>query len=378
MAATMSSDMDNTDTVKIFFEDTIANGVKVLPPDVNASFYRFEPTDAKTIRYGLGGVKGVGAPAVEAILAARAEGPFKDLFDFCTRVDRRAVNRRVVEALIRAGAFDTLDSHRARLIASVGVAMEWAEHQAANAAQAGLFDEPDMAAQHSPSLVEAKPWTERQQLTEEKTAIGFFLSGHPYNSFKHEVARFIRTPLARLEPRREPQVIAGVVAGMRVKIGQRGKMCFVQLDDGTAQFEVSVFAETLDANKNKIVTDEVLIVEAKISHDDFTGGLRIVADKLMTLGEARARYARSLVLRMNGEVEATGGARAAASRLQDMLAAYRGDADSGGCPVRLSYRNGRAQGDLPFGGSWRVRLEEPLLEQLRDWLSAESVEILYQ
>ncbi|MCL2656579.1 MAG: DNA polymerase III subunit alpha [Betaproteobacteria bacterium] len=380
MAATMSSDMDNTDTVKIFFEDTLANGVQVLPPDVNASYYRFEPTDAKTIRYGLGAVKGCGAPAVEAILAARREGGlFKDLFDFCTRVDRRSVNRRVVEALVRAGAFDTLDAQRARLIASVGLAMDWAEQKAANAAQVGLFDAPDMQAEHAPSFVEAKPWTERQRLTEEKLAIGFFLSGHPYNAFKSEVARFIRTPLARLEPRKEPQVIAGVVAGQRVKIGQRGKMCFVQLDDGTAQLEVSVFAETLDLNKNKIVTDEVLIVEAKISHDDFTGGLRIIADRLMTLGEARARYARSLVLRMNGEVAAAGGASAAVSRLQDLLAAYRGNAESDStCPVRLSYRNARAEGDLPFGGKWRVRLEEPLLEQLREWLSPDSVEVLYQ
>ncbi len=377
MAATMSSDMDNTDTVKIFFEDTLANGVKVLPPDVNASNYRFEPTDAKTIRYGLGAVKGCGAPAVEAILAARsADGPFKDLFDFCARIDRRSVNRRVVEALIRAGAFDTLDAHRARLIASVGIAMDWAEHQAANAAQAGLFDAPDMAAEHSPALVEAKPWIERQRLVEEKTAIGFFLSGHPYNAVKAEVARFIRTPLAKLEPRKEPQVIAGVVAGLRIKIGQRGKMCFIQLDDGSAQLEVSVFAEALEMNKNRIVTDEVLIVEAKISHDDFTGGLRIVADKLMTLGEARARYARALVLRMNGEA-ATEGARAAAVRLQEMLAAYQGDAESAGCPIRLSYRNAHAQGELPFGSNWRVRLEESLLEQLRESLSPEGVEILY-
>ncbi|WP_417067881.1 DNA polymerase III subunit alpha [Niveibacterium terrae] len=379
MAATMSVDMDNTDTVKIFFEDTLANRVAILPPDINASEYKFEPTDAKTIRYGLGGVKGVGEPAVRSILAARsADGPFKDLFDFCKRIDRRAVNRRSVEALIRAGAFDSLDDHRARLIASVGIAMDWAEQEASHAGQGGLFDAPDMAAEQMPQMVEVKRWGERQQLKEEKTAIGFFLSGHPYHAFKAEVGRFIRTPLSRLEPRREPQNFAGIVAGVRTKIGNRGKMMFVQLDDGTAQHEVAVFSEVLEANKDKIVIDEVLIVEAKVSHDDFSGGLRIVAESLMTLGEARARYARALVLRMDETLIAEQGARPVAEQLQGLLGAYRADPEVGyGCPVRIDYKTAKARADLPLGGTWRVRLEEPLLEGLRDWLPPEQVEILY-
>ena len=168
MAATMSSDLDNTDTIKIFYEDAISpvNGLTVLPPDVNASDYRFVPTDRKTIRYGLGAVKGVGEPAVRAILKCRESGPFKDLFDFCERVDRRAVNRRVVEALIRAGAFDTLDNDRAKLIATVPSAMEAAEQIAANALQGGLFDAlPDVGPMVEYATV--RPWTERELLKEE-------------------------------------------------------------------------------------------------------------------------------------------------------------------------------------------------------------------
>ncbi|GAB4059760.1 DNA polymerase III subunit alpha [Uliginosibacterium sediminicola] len=385
MAATMSSDMDNTDTVKIFFEDTIANGIVVLPPDVNHSQYRFEPTDAKTIRYGLGGVKGVGEPAVKSILAARQSGgAFKDLFDFCLRVDRRAVNRRAVEALIRAGALDEIaprtpdgKAHRAKLLATVGVAMEAADQAAASAGQGGLFDMGDGPSAIAPEYVEARPWTERQQLTEEKTAIGFFLSGHPFNSFRDEVRRFVRMPLSRLEPKREPQMLAGIVAAQRTKIGQRGKMTFVTLDDGSAQYDVTVYAETLEANKGKILNDEVLIVEAKVSNDDFSGGYRIVADKLMSLADARGRYARGLSLRINGEVAASGGARAAADRLQQLLAVYRGKPADGASPVRLRYRNGVAEADLPLGDGWCVRIDDKLLESLRDWLSSESVEVVY-
>ncbi|MBC9073720.1 DNA polymerase III subunit alpha [Thauera sp. CAU 1555] len=380
MAATMSSDLDNTDTIKIFYEDTLANRIKVLPPDVNESDYRFVPVDRKTIRYGLGAVKGCGEPAVRAILGAREKGgAFRDLFDFCERVDRRMVNRRVIEALIRAGAMDTLPGHqgidRAQLVATVGLAMEAAEQAAANALQGGLFDMIPEAAGAAPEFAKVRLWSERDRLKEEKTAIGFFLSGHPFNAFKSEVRRFVRRPLSQLEPSREPVSMAGVVMEVRTKMGSRGKMAFIQLDDGSQPREVAVYSEVLDANRGKIVTDEVLVVEGKVSKDDFNGegGLRIIADRLYTLGEARARHARALQVCINGEVPAAGGAVAAAERLQGLLSPFR----DGGCPVRVRYRNAEAEADLPFGEGWRVRPEDALLESLREWLPPEAVEVLY-
>ena len=380
MAATMSSDLDNTDTIKIFYEDTLANRIKVLPPDVNESDYRFVPVDRKTIRYGLGAVKGCGEPAVRAILGAREKGGvFRDLFDFCERVDRRMVNRRVIEALIRAGAMDTLPGHqgidRAQLVATVGLAMEAAEQAAANALQGGLFDMIPEAAGAAPEFAKVRPWSESDRLKEEKTAIGFFLSGHPFNAFKSEVRRFVRRPLSQLEPSRDPVSMAGVVMEVRTKMGSRGKMAFIQLDDGSQPREVAVYSEVLDANRGKIVTDEVLVVEGKVSKDDFNGegGLRIIADRLYTLGEARARHARALQVCINGEVPAAGGAVAAAERLQGLLSPFR----DGGCPVRVRYRNAEAEADLPFGEGWRVRPEDALLESLREWLPPEAVELLY-
>ncbi|NTV11046.1 MAG: DNA polymerase III subunit alpha, partial [Zoogloea sp.] len=374
MAATMSSDLDNTDTIKIFYEDTVANGVTVLPPDVNASDYRFVPTDRKTIRYGLGAVKGVGEPAVRAILAAREkDGPFEDLFDFTARVDRRAVNRRVVEALIRAGAFDALDADRAKLMASVSIAMEAAEQAAANALQGGLFDLLPEAAGAAVDYVKARPWNERERLKEEKTAIGFFLSGHPFNAYKSEVRRFVRRTLAQVEPSRDLATLAGVVMEVRAKMTARGKIAFVLLDDGTQAREVSVFSENYDANRHRIVVDEVLVIDAKVSNDDFSGGYRIIADRIETLGEARARFAKGLQLSLNGEVRELGAA-AAAERLQTLLTPFR---SAGSCPVCLRYRNAAAEADFPFGEGWKVRLDDALLEGLREWLPAESVEVVY-
>ena len=378
MAATMSADLDNTDTIRIFFEDARANRLQILPPDVNQSDYRFVPVDRYTIRYGLGAVKGCGEPAVKAILAAReAGGAFRDLFDFCERVDRRMVNRRVIEALIRAGAMDALPGHagrdRSHLIATVSLAMEAAEQLAANAMQGGLFDDLPEAAGASVEFVKVRAWSERERLKEEKTAIGFFLSGHPFNAFKPEVRRFVRRSLAELEPSRELAMLAGVVMEVRTKVGNRGKMAFVQLDDGTEPREVAVYSEVLDANRGKIVTDDVLVVEGRISNDEFSGGLRIIADKLMTLGEARSRFARALQLRVNGEVGQAGSAVAAVEKLQALLMPFR----DGGCPIRVRYRNHNAEADLPFGDAWRIRPDDALLESLREWLPPDGVEVVY-
>ncbi|MDR2452825.1 MAG: DNA polymerase III subunit alpha [Candidatus Accumulibacter sp.] len=376
MAATLSSDMDKTDDVKVFYDDCLANRLTVLGPDVNASEYRFVPIDRQTIRYGLGAVKGTGEQAVAVILGAReAGGPFRDLFDFCARVDKRQVNRRTIEALIRAGAFDSVDDHRARLLASVGIAIEAAEQAERNALQASLFDvfAGTAAEAHQPRYHEVPRWTKRQRLTEEKLSLGFFFSGHPFDEVRSEVSRFARRTLSSLEPRKEAQVIAGLVTGVRTKITSRGKMAFVQLDDGTTSLEVSVFNEIFEAERGKIHADEVLIVEGKVQRDDFAGEgrVRIIADRLLTLAEARGRFARCLRLSLNGQIGA--GAQAAAQRLRSLLAPYT----PGNCPVRLSYRNARASCELALGDACRVRLENDLLTALSDWLHDENVRIEY-
>jgi len=369
MAATLSSDMDDTDTVQVFYLDALANGLKILPPDVNASEYRFVPVDRDTIRYGLGAIKGTGEQAVNLILAARrAGGPFTDLFDFCKRLDKRMVNRRAVEALIRAGAFDSLDGDRAKLLASAGRALDAAEQAHANAFQGGLFDEVEVSS--TPEYVKVKPWGEREKLMHEKQALGFFFSGHPYNAHRRELAQFVRRPLSQIEPQRDITLLAGLVVGTRTQMTRRGKMAFVMLDDGTAQLEVSVFNELYDAQRSKITVDEVLLVEGKVQKDDFSGGYRVVAEQLLTLGEARARFAKCLRLSLNGQARDGG----AAQKLRDVLEPFK----NGATPVRLKYRNGVAECELGLSDDWRVRLDEPLIESLTEWLSPGNVEVVYQ
>ncbi|SMF56153.1 DNA polymerase III subunit alpha [Pseudogulbenkiania subflava] len=368
MAATMSSELDNTDQLKVFYDDSIANKLKFLPPDVNESFYRFVPVDRQHIRYALGAVKGTGEAAVDHIVAVRQEGgPFTDLFDFCRRTDKRTVNKRTIESLIRAGAFDAIEPNRAKLFANVGLAMEAAEQEAANANQGGLFDMFDADSAPTVEMVEVKPWPPAVQLAEEKLAIGYYLSGHPFSAYEKEVRGFIKTPLSRITPRKEPQLIAGFVTGLRTKVGNRGKMAFIQLDDGSAKREVSVFSESFDANRAKLREDTVLVVEGKVSEDSFNGGLRIIADKIYELGEARSRYARSLALQINGNADV--------ARLRTTLSPFR--SEDAGCPVRLSYNNGLARGDLLLPPEWGVRLDDGLLLALQDWLGDKAVKVLW-
>jgi DNA polymerase-3 subunit alpha len=312
MAATMSSDMDNTDSVKIFYEDTIANKVKVLGPDVNASNYRFEPVDRGTIRYGLGAVKGTGEQAVNVILKAReAGGPFKDLFDFCKRCDKRMVNRRTIEALIKAGAFDSIapatgsgEADRYKLLASVGVAMDFAEQAERNAMQTSLFDMADVADEHAPEYVTVRPWDEKTKLMEEKTALGFFFSGHPVQHLQEGIVA-LRPPAAEPPGAGQGNDDAGRPGGRGAHPDDPARQDALRADSTTARDDRSLgLQRAVRGRAAKIVTDEVLVVEGKVSYDDFSGGNRVVADKLMTLGEARARFARHLLLKMNGNSDA--------------------------------------------------------------------------
>ncbi len=216
MAANLSAVMDDTDKLRQFRDDAVANGLTVLPPDINASVYRFVPVDLKTVRYGLGGVRGTGQGAIEAILAARGDAtravPFTDLFDFCRRVDKRVVNRRCIEALVRAGAFDGVNPNRASLLASAGRAIEAAEQAERAASQSSLFGEADAAHTAGLVLIETRPWDLRQRLMEEKAALGYCLSGHLFSVHERELKGFPRTPLAKLASAGERVWIAGVVS----------------------------------------------------------------------------------------------------------------------------------------------------------------------
>ena len=366
-AANLSAVMDDTDKVRQFYEDAVANGLAILPPEVNASAYRFVPVDRGTIRYGLGAVRGTGQGATENIIAARSAASFQSLFDFCKRVDKRLVNRRVLEALIRAGAFDAIDAQRARLLASAGRAFEAAEQAERQASQESLFGETEAPRGGVHVTVEAPPWDARQKLLEEKAALGFYLSAHLFSIYERELAKFPRTPLARLGPA-DRVWMAGIVVSARVQMTRRGRMMVVMLDDATAQVEISVFNELFERHREKLKEDALLVVCGRVQDDQFSGGLRVLAEELLDLENLRARYAAKLKISLNGGADA--------KRLQQVLAPYRATGN-GACQVIVAYGNGAAACEVVLGEGWRVRPDGKLISDLGEWLAPENVELVF-
>jgi DNA polymerase-3 subunit alpha len=366
-AANLSAVMDDTDKVRVLYEDAAANGLAILPPDINASGYRFVPVDAKTVRYGLGAVRGTGQSAIEAILEARKAGPYANLFDLCRRVDKRHVNRRVLEALVRAGAFDAIEPNRASLLASVGRALEAAEQAERLAAQSSLFGEAEAQAQEP--LIPARAWDMKQRLTEEKAALGFYLSAHLFSVYEAQLAGFPRQPLAKLAPAEHRVWMAGIVAEARLQMTRRGRMMVVTLDDGSARIDLSVFAELLEKHREKLKEDALLLALGKVQRDEFSGGLRVLAEDVLDLAALRERYAARLQIALNGQADAR--------RLMELLSPYRASG-AGSCPVIVHYENGAASCDVVLGEAWKVRPEDRLLSELEAWLAPENVRVHFQ
>ncbi len=394
MAATLSGDMDNTDKVHIFYVDALLQSapkcdseerkkIIVLPPDVNSSEYVFSPVDESTIAYGLGAIKGTGEAAIGNIVKAREKGPFKDLFDFCRRVDKRIVNRRTVEALIRAGAFDSLNDHRASLMSSVDAALASADQQARAANQNSLFGHEEADVALLEKHADVPRWVLREQLAHEKASLGFYLGGHPYQEYADELAHFIKVRLSDLTPQFVGQsngqgsgsgyaprrgvavVLAGIVAGLRIQQTRRGRMAIITLDDGSAQVELTVFNELFEANRPWIREDELLVVRGKAALDEYSGNIRVSGEELFDFASARSTFAQQLALRCNGN--------ASVAQLKKLFTPYR----EGKCPVQIHYRNKNASCLLRLGEAWQVTLHDDLLRDLRDLLKAENVKVVY-
>jgi DNA polymerase III subunit alpha len=303
--ANMTVEMDDTDKLKVLFEDAQNMGIAFEPPNINRGFYRFEPISSQEIRYGLGAIKGTGEQAIDAIVAARegrgptAEaGPFTSLFDFARRVERTRLNKRCVDALIKSGAFDTLQLNRAALVESIDRAFDFANAAAANANQVGLFDmggaDDHGSSTQEPELVAALPWSVKERLTQEKLALGFYLSGHLFDEVSSEVRRFVKRSIEEMQATREPQLLAGIVTDLRVINGQRGKLALFKLDDKSAVLEARADESLLNGHKNSLKDDELIIAMGKVQPDRFSGGMQFTIQQIWSLEQARCRFGKYL------------------------------------------------------------------------------------
>ena len=303
--ANMTVEMDDTDKLKVLFEDAQRMGISFEPPNINRGFHRFEPISSKEIRYGLGAIKGTGQQAIEAIVAAREgrgptqeAGPFKSLFDFARRVERSRLNKRCVEALIKAGAFDTLQLNRACLVESIERAFDFAAASAANANQHGLFDmggeDEHGSSTQEPDLVDVVPWGVREQLMQEKAALGFYLSGHLFDEMALEVRRFAKRPIEEVLETREPQVLAGIISGFKVINGNRGKVGIFTLDDKSAAIEATADEALLTNCRTLLQDDTLVIVSGRLQPGRNGFAARFVTQQVWSLEQARCRFGKYL------------------------------------------------------------------------------------
>ena len=308
-AANMTVEMDDTDKLRILHGDASGKfGITFESPDVNRGVYRFEPTSAKSVRYGLGAIKGTGQQAIAAIVAAReATGPFTSLFDFAVRVERSKLNKRTVEALIKGGAFDNLQLNRAALLASVDRAFEFSAAAEANANQGGLFDmgsDGDGGGAHGasdqePELVNAAHWGVKERLVHEKTAIGFYLSGHLFDEVETEVRRFVKLRLEDLIDARDTLVLAAIVTDLRVINGNRGKLVLFKLDDKTDTLEASADEATFNTYRNLLKDDELVIVQGMLQPGNERFGRRFKVTQVWSLEAARCKFGKYLRVAVN-------------------------------------------------------------------------------
>jgi len=376
MAAVMSADMDNTDKIVTLVDECERMGIEILPPDLNKGKYKFTVDSEGRIVYGIGAIKGVGEGPIEAIIEAReTQGAFKDLFDFCAKLDIKRVNKRVLEKLVLSGAMDNLGPHRATLMATLPEALAAAgQHAKAESfGQSDMFGllttEPDEVEQ---AFADVPRWPEKVWLEGEKDTLGLYLTGHPINQYALEIRHYTDGRLVDLKPTGKDQMASavGLVLGVRVMMNKRGKRwAIVTLDDKSARIDVRFFPDMFEQFESVLETDRILLIKGQVSFDDFSGGNTITARDVMDIVQAREKNARALALNVDTQsLEPT-----KIGQMQSILQNFNG----GSCPVQLVVTHPDVEAVIACGAKWYVTPEDQLLHDLKQCLGEKAVSILY-
>jgi DNA polymerase-3 subunit alpha len=384
MAAVMSADLHQTDRLVTLKDDCRQLKLNLLAPDINASAYHFSVPDDKTILYGLGAIKGVGKAAVDSLINEREEnGPYRSLAEFCRRMDNDKINRRALEAMVKSGAMDAFGDSRRGLMHQVPEALRGAD-QEARAAAAGQNDmfgvaapEPEVEESQAAAMAE---WQERLLLSNEKEALGLYLTGHPFDAVRNDARHLADGRLADITGEPAPQRTKGernyaqsrreaTVAGLIVDVRKRGNRVSVTLDDDTARMEVSLFSEAFQEFRHLLVKDEIVVVTGALRYDDFIGSWTVNVKNVLHIDRVIESRAKSLLLSLapNGQGEQL------LTRLHDLLLPFR----EGSCDVSVRYIGDSAAARLSLGPEWAVRPSRELRDKLTDLLGNNNVRLLY-
>ena len=373
MAAVMSSEMQNTDSVVFLIDDCRNNKLEVLPPSVNMSLYHFHASDEQTIVYGLGAIKGVGEQAMQSVIDSRInDGPYKDLFDFCHRIDLKKINKRTLEALIRAGALDCLGIERSSLMAQLPEAVQAAE-QARSNRETGimdLFGEVEEV-QRKPAKP-VKPWSDEVRLKGEKDTLGLYLTGHPIDVYRPELKSFIPAKLNEVTPTRRG--VTTVFAGLVLDVANFPNRIMITLDDGTARIEVSCNHERFQRYKDIVRLEQVVVIEGEIYEREGFDRPMARLSKAFNLNEIRQKRAQSIQIRLPNDLMT----KTLAKDLQNMLLPYCNVDMCQHIGIHIQVEQSFATAELHLGPQWKVAPLDELLGKLRDYFGKEAIHIEYQ
>lgn len=374
MAAVMTADMDNTDKIISLVDECHRMNLKLLPPDVNKGLYRFNVDDEGAVVYGIGAVKGVGEGPIENIINAREkDGHFKDLFDFCARIDTKKVNKRVLEKLIKSGALDRLGPNRAAMLATLDDAIKAASqhHKAQASGQEDLFGvltEAPEEVEHAYANIAEAP--ESVWLEGERETLGLYLTGHPINAYISELKHYTTWRLkdAQQTGRDKVASVAGLVIAARVMTTKRGsRIGLMTLDDRSGRMEVMLFTDALDRYMDLLEKDKIVVVSGQVSFDDFNGGLRMSAREVLDISEAREKHLRGVAISVTEEQID----EQFFSRFSQVLEPHR----AGTVPVHMYYQRSNARAKFTLGTEWRVTPADKLLSDLKILLGDKQVEL---
>lgn len=363
MAAQISSDMDSTDKVVHMVNECSAMKIEVAKPSINDGEIHFKAIRGeRKVRYGLGAIKGVGEAALLGVVEERNQhGAYQDLFDFCLRVTRK-VNKRVIEALIVAGAMDCLHDNRNAMLHSVGLALQKAEqyHKNEEAGQADLFgDVSAFEAENRAELVDVPELSEKQRLKAEKEVLGLYMTGHPIEIYREELDKMVEQKLSSLRPEKyQKKWVAGLIVEARSKVTKSGnRMGFLAIDDQTARLDVVLRPAVFESSRDLLVADSVVLVYGEVAEDTFNGGIKLDAEQLVSLAEARIEKARAIKLYASDSTETH-----AIQALAASLSAYRTEQ---GLPLVIDYQNHQAKAQLISEEGTKFFPDDELFEALR-------------
>ncbi|WAJ72360.1 DNA polymerase III subunit alpha [Catenovulum adriaticum] len=382
MAAVLSADMDNTDKVVTLVDEIERMKLKIIPPDVNQGLYKFTVNEHGDVVYGIGAVKGVGEGPIEAIIEARSKGgAFKDLFDFCARVDLKRVNRRVLEKLIYAGAMDALGPkdvkgpHRAAIMATLSDAMRAADQHAKDemAGQTDLFGllttEPEEVEQ---AFAKVPMWPEEVWLDGEKETLGLYLTGHPINRYRKELKNYASARISELSPTRRDEEVAtaGLIIGVKIMVNKKGRRWgIITLDDKSARIDIRFFPDMYDEYEELLVKDKIVVVAGPVEHDDFSGGLGMTAKRMQDIVQLREKHVKSVSVNLvQNNLPAN-----AIEQLTEKLTPYK----EGVTPVIFNYLRDNAKAEIKVGVQWYVTPADSLLYDLRQIVGETQVSLVF-